>query len=93
VEVAGIEPASDGAFEDLLRAQSALTVSQLQHSRRQVADKLSRLKVPVTPTTWVTSSGPLIDARHRVESIPGLTDYAARLGSEGEVSALRIGTY
>lgn len=41
-----------------------------------------------------TAASSLADARIRVESIPGLTDfYGARLGSEGEVSALCVGTY
>jgi hypothetical protein len=41
----------------------------------------------------VTSSGSLVDARIRVESVPGLTDFVARSGGEGEVGALGIGTY
>lgn len=43
--------------------------------------------------TWATSSGSLDDARNRDESIPGLTDFEARSGGEGEVGALGIGTY
>jgi len=39
------------------------------------------------------SSGSLNDASYRDESNPGLTDFEARLGSEGEVGAIRIGTY
>lgn len=39
------------------------------------------------------SSGFLDDARNRVGSYPGLTDFGARSGGEGEVGALGIGTY
>ncbi len=53
----------------------------------------SRLEVPSTPTTWVESSGSLVDASYRAESSPGLTDFVARSGGEGEVGALGIGTY
>src|SRR5690625_869654 len=91
--MAGIEPASDGAHVNLLRVQSVLAVSRPQRSHRQVADRLSRLKVPITSTTKAMSSGSLNDASYRNESYPGLTDFEARLGSEGEVGALRIGTY
>src|SRR5690606_38373374 len=39
------------------------------------------------------SSGSLDDARTRVESTPGLTDFRTRSGGECEVGALGIGTY
>lgn len=68
-------------------------ISRPQRSHRQVADGLSHLGVPVAPVTWATSSGSLDDARNRVESYPGLTDFGARSGGEGEVGALGVGTY
>ena len=41
----------------------------------------------------MSSSGPLNDARNRVESVPGLTDYARCLGSESEVVLFRFSSY
>src|SRR5690625_4402379 len=72
---------------------SLLRFSRPQRSRRQVADGLSHLGVPAAPVTRAASSGSLADARIRVESLPGLTDFEARSGGEGEVGALGIGTY
>jgi hypothetical protein len=57
------------------------------------ADGLSHLKVPLAPVTRVSSSGSLDDASYRVESDPGLTDFGARSGGEGEVVARVIGNY
>src|SRR5699024_11640631 len=62
-------------------------------SRRQGADGLSHRRVPTAPVTRTVSSGSLADARNRDESYPGLTDFEARSGGEGEVGALVIGTY
>lgn len=56
-------------------------------------DGLSYLKVPPAPVTRVGSSGSLDDARIRDGSTPGLTDFEARSGGEGEVGASVIGTY
>src|SRR5665648_598437 len=72
---------------------SLLCVSRPQRSRRHVADGLSHLDAPAAPVTGATSSGALDDARNRDESTPGMTDYAARLSSEGEVGAIGSGTY
>ena len=43
--------------------------------------------------TEATSSGSLVDAGDRGESIPGPTDFRTRSGGECEVGALVIGTY
>src|SRR5690625_6896102 len=51
------------------------------------------LEVHAAQVTRATCSGSLDDARNRVESNPGLTDFSARSGGEGEVGALGIGTY
>lgn len=93
VEVRGIEPRSGDAYPDLLRAQSASGFSRPQPSSRRSADRPSHLRVPVPSVTNDASSGFLDDARIRVGSSPGLTDFEARSGGEGEVGALGIGTY
>ena len=93
VEVAGIEPASDDVEPGLLRAQSAEEFLGPHRSRRQVVDGPSHLLVPTAAMTTAASSGSLDDASYRVESNPGLTDFTARSGGEGEVGARVIGTY
>src|SRR5690625_3408791 len=50
VEVAGIEPASDGVAPGLLRVQSAGRFSRPQRSRRQVADGPSHLRIADGPS-------------------------------------------
>jgi hypothetical protein len=49
VELAGIEPASSSVEPGLLRVQSVMAFSQPRRSHRQVADRLSQEKVPITP--------------------------------------------
>jgi len=93
VELRGIEPRSGGAFSGLLRAQSALEFLGPRASADTFADRPSRLKVPLVPSTRTSSSGTLDDASYRVERSPGLTDFEARLSSEGEVVARRFGNY
>src|SRR5699024_8232318 len=46
---AGLEPAADSAEPGLLRAQSALTVSQARRSYGHVVDGLSRSEVFIRP--------------------------------------------
>src|SRR5699024_2354590 len=51
------------------------------------------LKLQTAQVTRTACSGSLDDARNRVESVPGLTDFYARSGGEGEVGAVVISTY
>ena len=51
------------------------------------------MRVPEGPATGPPSIGLLVDASYRAEGSPGLTDLKPRSGGEGEVGALRIGTY
>src|SRR5699024_11032501 len=51
------------------------------------------LEVQTAQVTRTACSGSLDDARNRVESVPGLTDFYARSGGEGEVGAVVISTY
>jgi len=62
VEVAGIEPASDGSEPGLLRAQSADEFLSPGILADKDADGLSHLEVPATPMTRATSSGSQDDA-------------------------------
>lgn len=62
------------------------------YSADRVVNRLSHVRVPPIPVTWIESSGFLGDARIQVESIPGLTDCYYALGGESEVGALRVGT-
>jgi hypothetical protein len=94
VEVAGIEPASDGEGPGLLRAQPAMAVlSPGDHTGKSPSRAQSLFSVPSGPATGPSGSGLLADVSYRAEGTPGLTDHRARSGGEGEVGALCVGTY
>ena len=68
VEMAGIEPASDGRPRVLLRAQSAEHFSAPGAVQTRHPDGLSRLSVGADPPTRSVPSGSLYDARNRAGS-------------------------
>ena len=86
VEVAGIEPASDGVKPGLLRAQPVSAfLSPGDHTGKSPSRAQSLFSVPSGPATGPLGSGLLVDASHRAEGIPGLTEFslaqAARVSS------------
>lgn len=93
VEMPGIEPGSDGASRSILRVQFAHRCFQLQRSREQGADELSCVGVGRAPATNARPSGFLNDTEVYAESMHRSADFAGRLGSEGEIGALVLGTY
>ena len=93
MEMGGIEPPSTAVSLRLLRVQSAEAFSSAPTIRADtLVEAQPQKKSPVTLRLSDGASS-LDDARVRVGSTPGLTDYRARLSSEGEVGALSIGTY
>ena len=88
----GIEPPSTAVILRLLRVYP-LTRS----TRPRPLTRASWSTGPAEEQSRMTSrlrhpASPLDDARIRDGDTLGLTDYRARLSSEGEVSALRVGT-
>ena len=93
VELQGIEPWSGDIFPGLLRAQSATDFLGPRACADSFADGLSHLGCPTDLSDPGQQLSSLDDASYRVESDPGLTDFRARSGGEGEVVARVIGNY
>jgi len=74
VEVAGIEPASFGGDQGLLRAQPAVLFSAPAVTQASCRRAQSLLDVLLHPVTGIAVSS-LADARIRSGNAPGLTDF------------------